>query len=120
MVGTEFKALSPPTLPKWDVSLRAGYVYSESPIPSRDFDGSVTDSDFNALSAGLGFLCHAPGKFLGILPCNSFGAKAMGFDLAYQVLLYQTRGISNNRQPILNGEWDTILHVGALSFRVNF
>ncbi|MDH3771143.1 MAG: outer membrane protein transport protein, partial [Nitrospirota bacterium] len=30
MVGTEFKALSPPALPKWDVSLRAGYVYSES------------------------------------------------------------------------------------------
>jgi long-chain fatty acid transport protein len=120
MVGTEFKALSPPALPKWDVSLRAGYVYSESPIPSRDFDPSVTDSDFNALSAGLGFLCHAPAKFLGVLPCDSLGAKAMGLDLAYQVLLYQTRGISNNRQALLNGEWDTTLHVGALSFRVNF
>jgi hypothetical protein len=35
-------------------------------------------------------------------------------------LLYQTRGISNNRQPLVNGEWDTTLHVGALSFRVNF
>ena len=120
MVGTEFKALSPPALPKWDVSLRAGYVYSESPISSRDFDPSNPDSDYSALSAGLGFLCHAPGKFLGVLPCDSFGAKAMGLDLAYQVLLYQTRGISNNRQPVLNGEWDTTLHVGALSFRVNF
>jgi len=120
MVGTEFKALSPPALPKWDVSLRAGYVYSESPIPSRDFDPSNPDSDFNALSAGLGFLCHAPAKFLGVLPCDSLGAKAMGLDLAYQVLLFQTRGINNNRQPLLNGEWDTTLHVGALSFRVNF
>ena len=120
MVGTEFKALSPPVLPKWDVSLRAGYVYSESPIPSRDFHPSNPDSDFNALSAGLGFLCHAPGKFLGVLPCDSLGAKAMGLDLAYQVLLFQTRGINNNRQPLLNGEWDTTLHVGALSFRVNF
>ena len=120
MVGTEFKALSPPVLQKWDVSLRAGYVYSESPIPSRDFDPSNPDSDFNALSAGIGFLCHAPGKFLGVLPCDSLGAKAMGLDLAYQVLLFQTRGINNNRQPLLNGEWDTTLHVGALSFRVNF
>jgi len=120
MVGTEFKALSPPALPQWDVSLRAGYVRSETPVPSREFDPSNPDADFNAFSAGVGFMCHAPGKFLGILPCDSLGAKAMGLDLAYQILLYQTRGISNNRQPLLNGKWDTTLHVGALSFRVNF
>jgi len=125
MVGTEFKALSPPALPKWDVSLRTGYVRSETPVPSRDFDPSNPDADYNAFSVGVGFLCHAPAKFLGVLPCDSLGAKAMGFDLAYQILLYQTRGISNNRQlvngvPVLNGEWDTTLHVGALSFRVNF
>ena len=120
MVGTEFKALSPPALPKWDVSLRAGYLRSETPVPSRDFDPSNPDADFNAFSAGVGFLCHAPAKFFGVLPCDSLGAKAMGLDLAYQILLYQTRGISNNRQPLLNGEWDTTLHVGALSFRVNF
>jgi len=120
MVGTEFKLLSPPALPKWDVSFRTGYLRSETPVPSRDFDPSNPDADFNAFSAGVGFLCHAPAKFLGVLPCDSLGAKAMGFDLAYQVLLYQTRGISNNRQPLLNGEWDTTLHVGALSFRVNF
>jgi len=125
MVGTEFKVLSPPALPKWDVSLRAGYLRSETPVPSRDFDPSNPDADFNAFSAGVGFMCHAPAKFLGVLPCDSLGAKAMGLDLAYQILLYQTRGISNNRQlvngvPVLNGEWDTTLHVGALSFRVNF
>ena len=120
MVGTEFKALSPPALPKWDVSFRTGYVRSETPVPSRDFDPSNPDADFNAFSAGVGFMCHAPAKFLGVLPCDSLGAKAMGLDLAYQVVLYQTRGISNNRQPLLNGEWDTTLHVGALSFRVNF
>ena len=120
MVGTEFKLLSPPALPKWDVSLRTGYVRSETPVPSRDFHPSNPDADFNAFSAGVGFMCHAPAKFLGVLPCDSLGAKAMGLDLAYQILLYQTRGISNNRQPLLNGEWDTTLHVGALSFRVNF
>ncbi len=120
MVGTEFKVLSPPALPKWDVSFRTGYLRSETPVPSRDFNPSNPDADFNAFSAGVGFMCHAPAKFLGVLPCDSLGAKAMGLDLAYQVLLYQTRGISNNRQSLLNGEWDTTLHVGALSFRVNF
>ena len=120
MVGTEFKVLSPPVLPQWDVSFRTGYVRSETPVPSRDFNPSNPDADFNAFSAGVGFLCHAPAKFLGVLPCDSLGAKAIGFDLAYQVLLYQTRGISNNRQPVLNGEWDTTLQVGALSLRVNF
>lgn len=120
MVGTEFKVLSPPALPKWDVSFRTGYLRSETPVPSRDFNPSNPDADFNAFSAGVGFMCHAPAKFLGVLPCDSLGAKAMGLDLAYQILLYQTRGISNNRQSLLNGEWDTTLHVGALSFRVNF
>jgi len=120
MVGTEFKVLSPPALPKWDVSLRTGYLRSETPVPSRDFNPSNPDADFNAFSAGVGFMCHAPAKFLGVLPCDSLGATAMGLDLAYQILLYQTRGISNNRQPLLNGEWDTTLHVGALSCRVNF
>lgn len=120
LIGTEFKALSPPALPNWDVALRTGYIRSETPIPSRTFEPAVPDSDYNAFSAGVGFLCRAPGKFLGILPCNSFGAKAIGLDLAYQVLLYETRNISNNQQPVLNGEWDTTLHVGALSLRVNF
>jgi long-chain fatty acid transport protein len=120
LIGTEYKALSPPALPHWDVAVRAGYVRSESPIPSQTFEPAVPDSDFNAISVGLGFLCHAPGKFFGILPCDTFGAKAIGLDLAYQVLLYQTRGISNNIQPVLNGEWDTTLHVGALSVRMNF
>lgn len=120
MVGTEFKALSPPVLPDWDVSLRAGYLRSQTPVPSRTFDPSNPDADFNTFSVGVGFLCRSSGKLLGILPCNSFGAKAMGIDLAYQVLLYQTRGINNNQQVLLNGQWDTTLHVGALSFRMNF
>jgi long-chain fatty acid transport protein len=120
LIGTEYKALSPPALPNWDVALRAGYIRSETPIPNRTFEPAVPDADYNAISVGVGFLCRAPGKFFGILPCNSLGAKAIGVDLAYQVLLYQTRGIDNNVQPVLNGEWDTTLHVGALSFRMNF
>ena len=120
LIGTEYKAVSPPSLRNWDVAIRGGYIRSETPIPNRTFEPAVPDADYNAFSAGVGFLCHAPGKFLGILPCDSFGAKAIGLDLAYQVLLYQTRRINNNQQPLLDGKWDTTLHVGALSLRVNF
>ena len=120
LIGTEYKAVSPPSLRNWDVAIRGGYIRSETPIPNRTFEPAVPDADYNAFSAGVGFLCHAPGKFLGILPCDSLGAKAIGLDLAYQVLLYQTRRINNNQQPLLDGKWDTTLHVGALSLRVNF
>jgi len=120
LVGTEYTLLSPSPLPHWDVSFRGGYVRSETPVGSRTFEPANPDSDFNALSVGLGFLCHSGGKFLGVLPCNGFGAKAIGVDLAYQVLLYDTRDIKNNRQPALNGKWDSTLHVGALSLRLMF
>ena len=120
MVGTEFTVLSPRPLPKWDVSYRGGYVRSETPVPSRFLDPSNPDADYNAFSVGLGFLCRAGGKFLGFLPCDGFWAQAIGLDLAYQVLLYEARDIKNNQQPLLNGNWDTIIHVGALSLRLKF
>ncbi len=120
LVGTEYTLLSPNLLPQWDVSFRGGYVRSETPVRSRTLDPSNPDSDFNAFSFGMGFLCRSGGKFLGILPCNGFWAKTIGIDLAYQVLLYETRDINNNQQPILNGKWDSTLHVGAISLRMKF
>ena len=121
MVGTEHKWLQPSILPEWDLALRGGYVRSETPIPSNTFEPGVPDSAFNAISVGLGMLCQGNGAFLGFLTCGEHGIKAIGLDLAYQVLLYQTRGISNNIQPILiNGTWDNIIHVGALNLRMNF
>ncbi len=121
MVGTEHKWLQPTWLSNWEVAARAGYVYSESPIPSTTFEPTVPDSAYHAPSVGLGFLCAKDGKFLGILPCESFGMKAIGLDLAYQVLLFQERGINNNVNPTLvNGQWDTTIHVGALTLRMNF
>ena len=120
LVGTEYTLLSPSPLPDWDVSFRGGYVRSETPVRSRTFEPANPDADFNAFSVGLGFLCHRGGKFLGVLPCDGFGAKGIGIDLAYQVLLYEARNIKNNRQPLLNGKWDSTLYVGALSLRLMF
>ena len=59
---------------------------------------------------------------LGLFPATGLGnAKAIGVDLAYQAVMYQARGVNNNPDNrYLNGEWDTTLHVGAISFRAAF
>ncbi len=121
MIGTEYVWLQPSLLPDWEVAARAGYVYTESPIPSSSFEPGVPDSAYSAPSVGLGFSCHSGGFFLGMVKCDGFGVKAIGVDLAYQVLLYQKRGVSNNiNGALINGEWDTTIHVGVLTLRLNF
>ena len=71
-----------------------------------------------------GFCVDAAGLFLGVIPCGSsqdgFGVAAIGIDVAYQGIFYQSRGISNNEDPRVRGVWDTTIHVGALNLRVNF
>jgi long-chain fatty acid transport protein len=121
MAGTEYTWLRSSFLPDWEWVLRGGYVRSQTPVPSHTFDPAVPDSDYNALSIGWGMLCKGKGAFLGVFNCGDHGVKAIGLDLAYQVLLYQTRGISNNiQESLINGNWNTIIHVGALNLRMNF
>ena len=121
MVGTEHKWMQLASLPEWEMALRGGYVRSQTPIPSQNFEPAVPDSDFNAISVGLGMLCTGNGGFLGLIPCGEYGVSAIGLDLAYQVLLFQQRGISNNIQgALINGTWDSLIHVGAMSLRMNF
>lgn len=125
MAGTEYKWISPDPLPDWDVTVRGGYAFAESPVPERTFRPDVPDSDYHAYSIGLGFLCRSGGIFLGVISCGnegrrSLGVAAIGFDVAYQGIFYQSRGIFQNIDPRINGTWDTTIHVWALNLRVNF
>lgn len=127
MLGSEYKLLNPVQLPNWDVAFRGGYVFSESPVPETTFKPDVPDSNYHAISFGLGFLCTNRGLFLGFIRCGNdgstlIGTTAIGIDLAYQAILYQSRGITANDDPLgrVNGVWDTIIHVGALNLRTNF
>jgi long-chain fatty acid transport protein len=125
MVGTEYKWLTPSGLPGWEIAARGGYIHSATPVPTKTFGPLVPDSDFNAFSVGLGLLCRAPGRLLAVLPCGSererwWAPKAVGLDLAYQAVLSDSRQISNNNDPRVNGRWNTTTHVGSISFRVNF
>jgi long-chain fatty acid transport protein len=125
MVGTEYKWLVPPGLAGWEVAARGGYIYSATPVPTKTFLAAIPDANYNAFSVGLGLQCRPPGRFLGLLPCGSeqgrwWAPKAIGLDVAYQAVLYDTRQISNNDDPRVNGRWSTTTHVGSISLRFNF
>ncbi|MGH7844162.1 MAG: OmpP1/FadL family transporter, partial [Candidatus Binatia bacterium] len=117
MVGTEYKWIEPAALGHWDVTARAGYLYSATPVPSRTFDPAISDSDTHIPSVGVGILCKAGGRFLGLIPCGNEGAwylpSAIGLDLAYQADIRETRRIADSRPPltspaVVNGTYRTV------------
>lgn len=123
--GTEYKWIGPSILPEWDISARFGYIRSQTPVPENTFEPAVPDANYNSFSVGLGFLCKGQGKFLGFIKCQNHLAgpvsmKGIGFDMAYKNQIYESRTITNNIRPIVNGTWETILHAGVMSLRINF
>jgi long-chain fatty acid transport protein len=122
-LGTEYKWLEVKRLPNWEAALRAGYWRSQTPVPDATFNPTVPDSDNHNISIGLGVFCRNSARFLGLIPCGSgrfVDTNAMGLDVAYQALIYETRTITGNINPTVNGSYNTLLHVGIISFRLNF
>jgi long-chain fatty acid transport protein len=130
MIGTEYKLLRLEKLPDWEVALRAGYWHSQTPIPDRSFSPGVPDADNHAISIGIGLLCRRKGLFLGLIPCGEDNGgmltpKAVALDLAYQVVLYDTRTVSGNMHPLaipgsVNGTYQTTYQIGSINLRLNF
>ncbi len=124
MAGTEYTFIRPALLPSWEIAIRGGYVFADSPVPERTFNPDVPDSNSHSYSAGIGVLCRRGGTFLGVIPCGAsqegFSPAAIGFDVAYQGIFYQSRRISNNQDPRVRGVWDTTIHVVSLNLLVNF
>jgi long-chain fatty acid transport protein len=125
MIGTEYRWLRMDSLPDWELALRAGYWHSQTPVPDRTFSPAVPDADNHAIATGLGLMCKDNGSFLGIVHCSGWGiggmrTKGMGLDLSYQAVLYEARTVSGNRNPTVDGLYQTVLHAGAVNFRLNF
>ena len=127
MLGTEYTLLAPSLLPDWEVAYRGGWVYGSSPVPERTFSPDVPDSNYHALSVGVGVECKSGGKFLGFIECGHSGPgplklTSISLDLAYQALLYESRIIRDNIDPLgrVDGRWDTIIHVGAVNVHLGF
>ncbi len=131
MVGTEYKWLRPTALPEWELGLRLGYAYGQSPVPDRHYNPTLpADADNHSITIGGGFLCKGHGQFLGLFACGNpegrgFFPKAIGLDLAYQAILYENRTVSGAESPIgipgtLDGTYKTTLHIGSINLRVIF
>ena len=104
--------------------MRTGFLYSQSAIPDVNFNPAAPDSVSHTLSAGVGLLCKGNGQFLGLLTCGSesgfFGRNALGIDLAYHALLFNSRTVTASPNPTVNGTYETTTHAGAITMRVNF
>lgn len=131
MIGTEYKWLRPGVLPDWEMSLRAGYLFQQTPVPDRSFSPTLpADADSHGISIGAGFLCTGGGQFLGAIPCgdgarSAFLPNAIGLDVAYQAILYEPRTVSGAVNPfatpgVIDGLYKTTFHIGAINLRLNF
>jgi long-chain fatty acid transport protein len=130
MVGTEYKWLRLERLPVWEVAVRGGYWYSQNAVPDSSFTPTVPDANNHSISAGLGFLCKEHGKFLGLFSCGNpdralFRPSAIGLDVAFQALLYETRTVIGNQNPVaipgsINGTYQTTWYIGSVNLRINF
>ena len=124
-VGTEYKWLGLTEAQAWDIALRTGYIRSHTPVSDLNFDPAFADNDAHVISAGMGFSCHAGGKFFGLISCantqKGFLAKSsMGMDLAYQAFLFDPRTVTGSPNPTVNGTYRTTNHAGAVTVRVGF
>lgn len=119
-VGTEWKWMKHTILPNWDYTVRAGYLRSHSPVPNQNFNPAFPDSNLNSVTAGLGVGCYGNAKFMWLLPCNNSLTKVMNVDLAYIVLLWEPRIVTNHPNPGVNGKYETITHTGSVTFRIRF
>ncbi len=124
-VGTEFNWLDVPDFPDWELATRLGYIRSPTPIPDENFDPAVPDSDNHTFSVGFGFACQGRAKLFGLIPCQGedggwMAKKSMAIDLAYQYVRWDTRKVSGNPVPPINGTYKTRTHAGVVTLQVNF
>lgn len=124
MVGTEYRLLHPAMLPAWEVAFRAGYTYTQNPVPDQTFTPFLPAFDSHTLAFGLGFLCKEGGWLFGVVPCGGSGRaflpKAIGFDVAYQEWFYEGRTVTGNNNPAVDGSYDMHIHLGAMNVKFLF
>ncbi|HEU4685744.1 MAG TPA: outer membrane protein transport protein [Nitrospira sp.] len=125
LIGTEYKWMRLESLPGWDLAVRSGYSHQQTQMPDQTFDPGIPSADVHIVGGGAGVLCRRGGSFLGVIDCGNWGfgsvrTKAIGLDLSYQASLYENRTVAGNRNPTVNGLYNTTLHTGGLSVRMLF
>ncbi|HMO03529.1 MAG TPA: TonB-dependent receptor [Kiritimatiellia bacterium] len=83
--------------------LRAGYIYLESPIPSKTMLPSISEEDQSVISIGAGYT-SGPHQI----------------DVAYAYGLFNGRDVDNNVNPAFNGSYDFEAHLIGASYAYSF
>ncbi len=84
-------------------TLRAGYSFMESPIPSRTMAPTLPDADRHLLSIGLGY---------------EHGLNA--WDVAYAYSIFDDRKIRDNQNPAFDGDYELSSHLFQISWNRAF
>jgi long-chain fatty acid transport protein len=122
MAGTEYRWLQLERLPHWDAAVRAGYMHQQAQVPDFTFNPGTPAADTHIPSVGFGLTCHKDGMLFGHR-CGDLGwpkFTSIGMDVSYQAVIYESRAVSGNRNPTVNGRYDTLSHVGGMSVRLTF
>ena len=81
------------------VALRAGYLYSESPIPDLTFTPVVPGNDRHIFSVGLGIK-----------------GERSSLDIGYLIGMFEDRSVRGNQVPAYDGEWEFEWHQLTISY----
>lgn len=86
-----------------DVTLRAGYIYLESPVPEETLAPTLPDADRHVVSIGAGL--HRNGHRLDV----SYGYSVIG-----------DRDVTANQNPAYAGKYEPSSHLMSVSYGRNF
>ncbi|MEM7696787.1 MAG: outer membrane protein transport protein [Verrucomicrobiota bacterium] len=85
------------------LTLRGGYLYSDSPMNSQNYTPAVPADDRHIISAGVGY---------------TQGVHTV--DFAYSLLTMDSSDIAGNVQPAFNGNYDYDWHILTISYTRKF
>ncbi|MCC5848812.1 MAG: TonB-dependent receptor [Verrucomicrobia bacterium] len=86
-----------------DWQLRTGYIYLESPVPSRTMLPTTAEQSQGVWSIGAGY-------FQG----------SHRLDFAYSLGLFSGRQVDDNENPLFNGKYDFEAHLVSVSYGYHF
>jgi long-chain fatty acid transport protein len=94
--GADWKATT-------DLTLRAGYIFLESPVPDETLAPTLPDTSRHVLSVGAGWH-HGPSRI----------------DLAYGYSVIADREVTRNQNPAYNGTYESNSHLMSVSYGYSF
>ncbi|HAV64584.1 MAG TPA: hypothetical protein DCY13_19725 [Verrucomicrobiales bacterium] len=84
-------------------TVRASYQYYMTPVPDETFSPTIPDSNQNVVTASVAY---------------KWGRSVL--ELAYGLVLYDDRNITNNQNPAFNGRYELGVHLVTGGYRFTF